>query len=160
MDEAAREAAYAAIVAAEGQGVRWAVQAVDHARIDEINILQVRHVRGARNGGVDPTGARSRHSYLSVSITQATMEAMRGALATAVARHGPTDAAASYALVDGNRCVLRIMCMFARSCAAQRLAFRVDVHSFIHPTTRPRINQSTTASPPTSPRPWPARTAW
>ena len=42
MDEPAREAAYAAIVAAEAQGVRWAVQVVDHARIDEINILQVR----------------------------------------------------------------------------------------------------------------------
>ena len=42
MDEAAREAAYAALLAAEPRGVRWAVQVVDHARIDEINILQVR----------------------------------------------------------------------------------------------------------------------
>jgi hypothetical protein len=33
------------------------------------------------------------------------MEAMRGALAKLVTRHGPTDAAASYALVDGNRWV-------------------------------------------------------
>jgi hypothetical protein len=41
MDEAAREAAYAALVAAEVQGVRWAVHVVDHQRIDEINILQV-----------------------------------------------------------------------------------------------------------------------
>ncbi len=47
MDEAAREAAYAALVAAEAQGVRWAVQVVDHARIDEINILQVRCVCGS-----------------------------------------------------------------------------------------------------------------
>jgi len=31
------------------------------------------------------------------------MEAMRGALATVLTRHGETDAAASYALVDGNR---------------------------------------------------------
>lgn len=52
MDEAAREAAYAGIVAAEGQGVRWAVQAVDHARIDEINILQVCHVLGAESRGL------------------------------------------------------------------------------------------------------------
>ena len=41
MDEPAREAAYAALVAAEAQGVRWAVQVVDHRRIDEINVLQV-----------------------------------------------------------------------------------------------------------------------